>query len=131
MGAVDSYVVLMGIFRFSSQEDLPADSQAIQRTLFKLSKLFPDLLDGSLFDEEGFSQELDVDFDTIMLSGMLGMLGSKLEMLRIGSNLISEFDNRLASNFDNEQINQLRKMGKLFPKLLKKNESVRYKRLTK
>jgi len=131
MGAVDSYVVLMGIFRFSSQEDIPADSQAIQRALFKLSKLFPDLLDESLFDEEGFSQELDVDFDTIMLSGMLGMLGSKLEMLRIGSNLINEFDNQLSSNFDNEQINQLRKMGKLFPKLLKKNESVRYKRLTK
>lgn len=129
MVALDSYSVLMGILRFCPKKDIPADSQAIQKALFRLSKLFPGLLCSDLFDDEGRSIELEIDLETIMMAGMLGILGSHLETFRISTKMTKEFDFRMSHLFSHKQMKDLKRMGIMLPSLLKKNESSRYKRL--
>jgi hypothetical protein len=125
----DGYSILMGIFRYSSQRSIPADSRAIHSSLFRFSRLFPELLQGTLFDHHGFNIQLDEHLDNLMINNMLGFFGKKLEMFNIEDKLIKHFDEVSIYKFSEEQIEILKKMGKKLPKMLNKNESNRYKRL--
>ena len=129
MGMADSYFVLMGILRYCP-ETIPADTQAIQRALSKLSKWHPRILPESLFDEDGFSQKLEDDLEIMMMKHSLGLCGEKLETLKISDDFRSNYDRKVAGAFTKAETMVLRKMGESFPKLLRKNESVRYRNLT-
>jgi hypothetical protein len=125
----DSFAVLMGILRYSSNKKIPADSRAIQRTLFKLSRIFPDVMKETFFDREGFETQFDADLDRIMMDGMLALSGSKLESIIIDDKIKAYFDNELSCCFSKEKLETIQKMGDKFPQMLRRNTSERYKSL--
>ena len=131
MGMFDISSVVMGVFRYSKDSSIPADTKAIQKVFFKLAKMYPEFFSNCLFDEEGFSQELENIVDTLSLDGMIGISGNKFETLLIGENFKQNFDMKVNPLFSKHQITRLMKMGYEFPKLMRNNESIRYKRLTK
>lgn len=129
MRRFDSYFVLMGILRCCPDNQIPADTQAIQRSLFKLSKWYPNLLSESLFDENGFSQKLEDDLEMMMLNHSLGLCGERLEVLEISDSFKHYYDWNVSGAFSKRQATYIMKMGCELPKLLRNNESTRYKRL--
>jgi len=129
MGELASYYVLMGILRWCPDDNIPADTQAIQKALFKLSNWNPEILDESLFDQEGFSQKLEDELESIMMNESIGILGDKLETLQITDEFKQKYDLSISGIFSKLESTRIMKMGADLPKLLKKNESVRYKRL--
>ena len=131
MGEPDSLNVVMGVFRYCEQTEIPADNQAIQKAFFKLSQWYPDAFSEFDFNEDGVSQYLENAVESLMLAGLIGMSGEKLETLIINPYLINHFDGLVSKLFSNcECIEIMKIIGKDLPKLLKKNESVRYRKLT-
>jgi hypothetical protein len=126
----DSSDSVMGVFRYCTNEKIPADSLAIHKAFYKLSQLHPEFFKRCKFDHDGISEEIDSHISGLILNDMLGILGPHLETIKISPTLTETFDADHASKFNTKQINDLKKMGLVLPDLLRKHESTRYKRLT-
>jgi hypothetical protein len=127
MSTPDSFDVLMGIFRFCPQRNIPADSRALQKALFKIGRTYPELFCPCLFFEDGRSKVLAEDFDELLLNGMFGVCGEKLETLEISDELIEKFDKEVILRLTDDQVKRIKRVGNCLPKMLKKHESQRYR----
>ena len=131
MESIHISAVIIGVFGHCSENTIPADNQAIQKAFFKLSKEYSEILKGLEFDEENFSQELENAIESFLCCGMFRIHGDKLETLSISEEIKQHFDTNISQLLSEYQINKIIEMGSSLPKLLRNNESVRYKRLTK
>jgi hypothetical protein len=132
MARITTRDILVGVLSFHSNKELPADASALQKAFFKFSELYPQVMSHIQFQisekSNPFSQEIENTFNELMFSNIIALSGDMFENIFISSKIEHLFER---DKFTEEELNSIERMGFILPRSMRRNESIRHRKLVK